>query len=307
MNSCWRGLLPFSVFWVSLSVIFVSPSLSFEDGSKWLVASLPCLILPETSMMALLSAVSSLLPFSCKFCFSSIQSVFPIWFSRQLDQSVNLSDSIDLFIGDWESFCLLHFQIILFLFLIRSLEYKCWSFSCLYSQCVSDGATRLSSKASLASTTSGFNLSSLRNSPRNSPRLYVSMAIANLRWWWLCLWWWWWWWFFRLFAFSVAKTIVKIHFWSGGFGWPVWTFCVQANVVWASLRRLDLVVLQWFLLNIWYHVVYRLLGCVYVSGLIIFLFLQLGWFLLLALNLSLILFPAQWSLLYRFTLLTMLL
>ncbi|RID53159.1 hypothetical protein BRARA_G00579 [Brassica rapa] len=43
------------------------------------------------------------------------------------------------------------------------------------------GATRLSSKASLASTTSGFNLSSLRNSPRNSPRLYVSMAIANLR------------------------------------------------------------------------------------------------------------------------------
>ena len=57
----------------------------------------------------------------------------------------------------------------------------------------------------------------------------------------------------------------------------------------------------------WYHVVYRLLGCVYVSGLIIFLFLQLGWFLLLALNLSSILFPAQWSLLYRSTLLTMLL
>ncbi|CAN6992156.1 unnamed protein product [Brassica rapa subsp. trilocularis] len=47
------------------------------------------------------------------------------------------------------------------------------------------GATRLSSKASLASTTSRFNLSSLRNSPRNSPCLYVSMAIANLRWFWL--------------------------------------------------------------------------------------------------------------------------
>ncbi|KAF3503676.1 hypothetical protein F2Q69_00045194 [Brassica cretica] len=41
------------------------------------------------------------------------------------------------------------------------------------------GATRLSSKASLASTTSGFNLSSLRNSPRNSHRLYVSRAIAS--------------------------------------------------------------------------------------------------------------------------------
>ncbi|XP_033137466.1 alternative NAD(P)H-ubiquinone oxidoreductase C1, chloroplastic/mitochondrial isoform X2 [Brassica rapa] len=41
------------------------------------------------------------------------------------------------------------------------------------------GATRLSSKASLASTTSGFNLSSLRNSPRNPLRLYVSRAIAD--------------------------------------------------------------------------------------------------------------------------------
>ena len=65
--------------------------------------------------MALLSAVSSLLPFSCKFCFSSIQSVFPIWFSRQLDQSVKLSDSIDLFEETENHFCLLHFQIILFL------------------------------------------------------------------------------------------------------------------------------------------------------------------------------------------------
>lgn len=60
----------------------------------------------------------------------------------------------------------------------------------------------------------------------------------------------------------------------------------------------------------WYHVLHnpdQILNCVYVSGLIIFLFLQPGWFLLLALNLSSILFLEQWSLLYRFTLLTMLL
>ncbi|CAH8281985.1 unnamed protein product [Eruca vesicaria subsp. sativa] len=41
------------------------------------------------------------------------------------------------------------------------------------------GATRLSSKASLASTTSGFSLSSFRNSPGNPLRLNVSRGIAN--------------------------------------------------------------------------------------------------------------------------------
>lgn len=43
----------------------------------------------------------------------------------------------------------------------------------------SDGAKRLTSKAFLASRASGFSLSSLRNSSRNAPRLYVTNAIAN--------------------------------------------------------------------------------------------------------------------------------
>ncbi|AED91343.1 NAD(P)H dehydrogenase C1 [Arabidopsis thaliana] len=41
------------------------------------------------------------------------------------------------------------------------------------------GATRLTSKASLASRTSGFNLSSRWNSTRNSPMLYLSRAVTN--------------------------------------------------------------------------------------------------------------------------------
>lgn len=47
------------------------------------------------------------------------------------------------------------------------------------SQCVSDGANRLTSKASLASRTSGFNLSSRWNSTRSAPRLYLSRAVTN--------------------------------------------------------------------------------------------------------------------------------
>uniref|UniRef100_A0A1J3HQ49 demethylphylloquinone reductase n=3 Tax=Noccaea caerulescens TaxID=107243 RepID=A0A1J3HQ49_NOCCA len=44
---------------------------------------------------------------------------------------------------------------------------------------LSHGAKRLSTKASLASKTSGFNLSSRRNSLRNAPRLFVSSAVAT--------------------------------------------------------------------------------------------------------------------------------
>lgn len=48
-----------------------------------------------------------------------------------------------------------------------------------FSLCVSDGANRLSSKASLASTTSRFNLSSRWNLTRNAPRLYLSRSMTS--------------------------------------------------------------------------------------------------------------------------------